>query len=82
MYKELYVLLALPCSFKSQGVQQNSLQKLKGGRKRLNSQAAENVEKRRSVNLNKRETQVYKFFYFHFAIIIDMSKKSVFLLDK
>ncbi|XP_069708225.1 pleckstrin homology domain-containing family G member 1 isoform X2 [Phaenicophaeus curvirostris] len=43
-----------------QGVQQNSLQKSKGGRKRLNSQAAENVEKRRSVNLNKCETQSSK----------------------
>ncbi|XP_009962803.3 pleckstrin homology domain-containing family G member 1 isoform X2 [Tyto alba] len=42
-----------------QGVQQNSLQKSKGGRKRLNSQAAENVEKRRSVNL-KSETQSSK----------------------
>ncbi|KAM9564216.1 pleckstrin homology domain-containing family G member 1 isoform 1-T1 [Guaruba guarouba] len=41
-----------------QGVQQNSLQKSKGGRKRLNSQAAENVEKRRSVN--KCETQSSK----------------------
>ncbi|XP_062428361.1 pleckstrin homology domain-containing family G member 1 [Rhea pennata] len=40
-----------------QGAQQNSLQKSKGGRKRLNSQAAENVEKRRSVNLNKCEMQ-------------------------
>ncbi|KAL2306416.1 hypothetical protein Nmel_004334 [Mimus melanotis] len=37
--------------------QQNSLQKSKGGRKRLNSQAAENVEKRRSLNLNKCEMQ-------------------------
>ncbi|XP_029879075.1 pleckstrin homology domain-containing family G member 1 isoform X1 [Aquila chrysaetos chrysaetos] len=43
-----------------QGVQQNSLQKSKGGRKRLNSQAAENVEKRRSINLNKCETQSSK----------------------
>ncbi|XP_010075517.1 PREDICTED: pleckstrin homology domain-containing family G member 1-like, partial [Pterocles gutturalis] len=43
-----------------QGVQQNSLQKSKGGRKRLNSQAAENVEKRRSVNVNKCETQSSK----------------------
>ncbi|KAM6433910.1 pleckstrin homology domain-containing family G member 1 [Rhynochetos jubatus] len=43
-----------------QGVQHNSLQKSKGGRKRLNSQAAENVEKRRSVNLNKCETQSSK----------------------
>ncbi|XP_009989321.1 PREDICTED: pleckstrin homology domain-containing family G member 1-like, partial [Tauraco erythrolophus] len=43
-----------------QGVQQNPLQKSKGGRKRLNSQAAENVEKRRSVNLNKCETQSSK----------------------
>ncbi|XP_075269903.1 pleckstrin homology domain-containing family G member 1 isoform X2 [Opisthocomus hoazin] len=43
-----------------QGMQQNSLQKSKGGRKRLNSQAAENVEKRRSVNLNKCETQSSK----------------------
>ncbi|KAM8809703.1 pleckstrin homology domain-containing family G member 1 [Eudromia elegans] len=42
------------------GVQQNSLQKAKGGRKRLNSQAAENVEKRRSVNLNKCEVQSSK----------------------
>ncbi|XP_075564087.1 pleckstrin homology domain-containing family G member 1 isoform X6 [Pelecanus crispus] len=40
--------------------QQNSLQKSKGGRKRLNSQAAENVEKRRSVNLNQCETQSSK----------------------
>ncbi|XP_064365227.1 pleckstrin homology domain-containing family G member 1 isoform X1 [Dromaius novaehollandiae] len=43
-----------------QGAQQNSLQKAKGGRKRLNSQAAENVEKRRSVNLNKCEMQSSK----------------------
>ncbi|XP_038032524.1 pleckstrin homology domain-containing family G member 1 isoform X3 [Anas platyrhynchos] len=43
-----------------QGMQQNSLQKSKGGRKRLNSQAAENVEKRRSVNLNKCEMQSSK----------------------
>ncbi|XP_014806659.1 PREDICTED: pleckstrin homology domain-containing family G member 1 isoform X2 [Calidris pugnax] len=43
-----------------QRVKQNSLQKSKGGRKRLNSQAAENVEKRRSVNLNKCETQSSK----------------------
>ncbi|KAM6354554.1 pleckstrin homology domain-containing family G member 1 [Podargus strigoides] len=43
-----------------QGLQQNSLQKSKGGRKRLNSQAAENVEKRRSVNLKKCETQSSK----------------------
>ncbi|XP_051470990.1 pleckstrin homology domain-containing family G member 1 isoform X3 [Apus apus] len=43
-----------------QGMQQNSLQKSKGGRKRLNSQAAENVEKRRSINLNKCETQSSK----------------------
>lgn len=50
-------------------MQQNSLQKSKGGRKRLNSQAAENVEKRRSVNLNKCETQVYiLFFNFYFAM--------------
>ncbi|XP_063246170.1 pleckstrin homology domain-containing family G member 1 isoform X2 [Prinia subflava] len=40
--------------------QQNSLQKSKGGRKRLNSQAAENVEKRRSLNLNKCEMQSSK----------------------
>ncbi|KAM9195796.1 pleckstrin homology domain-containing family G member 1 isoform 2-T2 [Mergus octosetaceus] len=40
--------------------QQNSLQKSKGGRKRLNSQAAENVEKRRSVNLTKCEMQSSK----------------------
>ncbi|CAM4548288.1 pleckstrin homology domain-containing family G member 1 isoform X2 [Caretta caretta] len=43
-----------------QGTQQNSQQKPKGGRKRLNSQAAENVEKRRSVNLNKCEMQSSK----------------------
>ncbi|XP_068007989.1 pleckstrin homology domain-containing family G member 1 isoform X2 [Melanerpes formicivorus] len=43
-----------------QGMQQNPLQKSKGGRKRLNSQAAENVEKRRSVNLNKCDTQISK----------------------
>ncbi|XP_035177318.1 pleckstrin homology domain-containing family G member 1 isoform X1 [Oxyura jamaicensis] len=43
-----------------QGMHQNSLQKSKGGRKRLNSQAAENVEKRRSVNLNKCEMQSSK----------------------
>lgn len=43
-----------------QGMQQNSLQKSKGGRKRLNSQAAENVEKRRSVNLSKCEMQSSK----------------------
>ncbi|XP_060094669.1 pleckstrin homology domain-containing family G member 1 [Heteronotia binoei] len=38
-----------------QSPQQNSQQKSKGGRKRLNSQVAENVEKRRSVNLGKSE---------------------------
>ncbi|XP_014460976.1 pleckstrin homology domain-containing family G member 1 isoform X1 [Alligator mississippiensis] len=43
-----------------QGTQQNSQQKPKGGRKRLNSQAAENVEKRRSVNLNKCAVQSSK----------------------
>ncbi|XP_064505189.1 pleckstrin homology domain-containing family G member 1 isoform X4 [Pseudopipra pipra] len=47
-------------SEQSQGVQQNSLQKSKGGRKRLNSQAAENVEKRRSLNVNKCEMQSSK----------------------
>ncbi|KAJ7342048.1 hypothetical protein JRQ81_008455 [Phrynocephalus forsythii] len=40
-----------------QHTQQNSQQKSKGGRKRLNSQVVENFEKRRSVNLNKYETQ-------------------------
>ncbi|XP_074846488.1 pleckstrin homology domain-containing family G member 1 [Carettochelys insculpta] len=40
-----------------QGTQLNSQQKPKGGRKRLNSQASENVEKRRSVNLNQCEIQ-------------------------
>uniref|UniRef100_A0ABM5G125 Pleckstrin homology domain-containing family G member 1 isoform X2 n=1 Tax=Pogona vitticeps TaxID=103695 RepID=A0ABM5G125_9SAUR len=40
-----------------QQTQQNSQQKSKGGRKRLNSHVAENFEKRRSVNLNKCETQ-------------------------
>ncbi|XP_032999877.1 pleckstrin homology domain-containing family G member 1 isoform X1 [Lacerta agilis] len=38
-----------------QTTQQNSQQKPKGGRKRLNSQVAENFEKRRSVNLSKCE---------------------------
>lgn len=65
-------------------MQQNSLQKSKGGRKRLNSQAAENVEKRRSVNLNKCETQVYNFFFLISVLlcIVDMSKKSVFFLGR
>nr|XP_034964656.1 pleckstrin homology domain-containing family G member 1 isoform X4 [Zootoca vivipara] len=40
-----------------QTTQQNSQQKPKGGRKRLNSQVAENFEKRRSVNLSKCEIQ-------------------------
>nr|XP_056709176.1 pleckstrin homology domain-containing family G member 1 [Euleptes europaea] len=40
-----------------QSTQQNSQQKSKGGRKRLNSQVVENVEKRRSVNLSKCEIQ-------------------------
>ncbi|KAF7253676.1 Pleckstrin-likey domain-containing family G member 1, partial [Varanus komodoensis] len=40
-----------------QSIQQNSQQKPKGGRKRLNSQVAENFEKRRSVNLSKYEIQ-------------------------
>ncbi|KAH0622380.1 hypothetical protein JD844_024641 [Phrynosoma platyrhinos] len=40
-----------------QCMQQNSQQKQKGGRKRLNSQIAENFEKRRSVNLSKRESE-------------------------
>ncbi|XP_077205996.1 pleckstrin homology domain-containing family G member 1 isoform X2 [Paroedura picta] len=43
-----------------QSTQQNSQQKSKGGRKRLNSQVAENVEKRRSVNLGKCEIQTSK----------------------
>uniref|UniRef100_A0A8D0ECT7 Pleckstrin homology and RhoGEF domain containing G1 n=2 Tax=Salvator merianae TaxID=96440 RepID=A0A8D0ECT7_SALMN len=40
-----------------QNMKQNSQQKPKGGRKRLNSQAAENFEKRRSINLSKSEIQ-------------------------
>ncbi|KAM4692883.1 pleckstrin homology domain-containing family G member 1 [Discoglossus pictus] len=40
-----------------QNVQQGSQQKIKGGRKRLNSQASENVEKRRSINLSISESQ-------------------------
>ncbi|XP_030054341.1 pleckstrin homology domain-containing family G member 1 isoform X2 [Microcaecilia unicolor] len=40
-----------------QDMKQNSLHKIKGGRKRLNSQAAENVEKRRSVNLSACQIQ-------------------------
>ncbi|XP_029452407.1 pleckstrin homology domain-containing family G member 1 isoform X2 [Rhinatrema bivittatum] len=40
-----------------QGMKLNSLHKIKGGRKRLNSQAAENVEKRRSINLGTCQTQ-------------------------
>nr|XP_033793766.1 pleckstrin homology domain-containing family G member 1 isoform X2 [Geotrypetes seraphini] len=40
-----------------QGMKKNSLHKIKGGRKRLNSQAAENVEKRRSINLTACQTQ-------------------------
>ncbi|XP_053148238.1 pleckstrin homology domain-containing family G member 1 isoform X1 [Hemicordylus capensis] len=43
-----------------QCTQQNSQQKPKGGRKRLNSQVAENFEKRRSVNLSKCEIQNLK----------------------
>ncbi|XP_067149665.1 pleckstrin homology domain-containing family G member 1 isoform X1 [Apteryx mantelli] len=49
-----------PAKIPAKGAQQNSLQKAKGGRKRLNSQAAQNVEKRRSVNLNKCEMQSSK----------------------
>lgn len=56
-------------------MQQNSLQKSKGGRKRLNSQAAENVEKRRSVNLNKCEMQVYKLFTLVLLCIIGTLNK-------
>ncbi|XP_075452680.1 pleckstrin homology domain-containing family G member 1 isoform X2 [Ascaphus truei] len=41
-------------------IQQSSQQKIKGGRKRLNSQAAENVEKRRSINLSMCERQSSK----------------------
>lgn len=64
-------------------MQQNSLQKSKGGRKRLNSQAAENVEKRRSVNLNKCEMQVYNFLFTSTLLcIIDISKKYVFSLGR
>lgn len=43
-----------------QCVHQNSQQKAKGGRKRLNSQASENVEKRRSINLSTCQGQVFK----------------------
>lgn len=69
----------LLCSFKSQGMQQNSLQKSKGGRKRLNSQAAENVEKRRSVNLSKCEMQVYKLFTLVLLCVIGTLKMYGFL---
>ncbi|XP_069810592.1 pleckstrin homology domain-containing family G member 1 isoform X2 [Dendropsophus ebraccatus] len=37
--------------------EQHSHQKMKGGRKRLNSQASENVEKRRSINLSLCDSQ-------------------------
>uniref|UniRef100_A0ACB8GBL5 Uncharacterized protein n=1 Tax=Sphaerodactylus townsendi TaxID=933632 RepID=A0ACB8GBL5_9SAUR len=40
-----------------QSEQQNSQPKSKGGRKRLNSQVVENVEKRRSVNLSRYDIQ-------------------------
>ncbi|XP_075059715.1 pleckstrin homology domain-containing family G member 1 isoform X2 [Mixophyes fleayi] len=40
-----------------ESVEHGSQQKIKGGRKRLNSQASENVEKRRSINLSLCESQ-------------------------
>ncbi|KAM4771436.1 pleckstrin homology domain-containing family G member 1 [Rhinophrynus dorsalis] len=40
--------------------EQSSQQKIKGGRKRLNSQASDNVEKRRSINLSLCESQSSK----------------------
>ncbi|XP_018118470.1 pleckstrin homology domain-containing family G member 1 isoform X2 [Xenopus laevis] len=40
--------------------QMSSQHKIKGGRKRLNSQASENVEKRRSINFGMREGQISK----------------------
>ncbi|XP_017949743.1 pleckstrin homology domain-containing family G member 1 isoform X3 [Xenopus tropicalis] len=40
--------------------QLSSQHKIKGGRKRLNSQASENVEKRRSINLSVCESQISK----------------------
>ncbi|XP_069464228.1 pleckstrin homology domain-containing family G member 1 isoform X2 [Ambystoma mexicanum] len=43
-----------------QFMQQNSQQKIKGGRKRLNSQSSENVEKRRSVNLGTCQGQLFR----------------------
>ncbi|XP_069090393.1 pleckstrin homology domain-containing family G member 1 isoform X2 [Pleurodeles waltl] len=43
-----------------QCLHQNSQQKAKGGRKRLNSQASENVEKRRSINLSACQHQLFK----------------------
>ncbi|XP_078505511.1 pleckstrin homology domain-containing family G member 1 isoform X2 [Lissotriton helveticus] len=43
-----------------QCLHQNSQQKAKGGRKRLNSQASENVEKRRSINLSTCQGQLFK----------------------
>ncbi|KAM5163271.1 pleckstrin homology domain-containing family G member 1 [Mantella aurantiaca] len=43
-----------------QNMQQSSQQKAKTGRKRLNSQASENVEKRRSINLSLCDSQSSK----------------------
>ncbi|MGH0122639.1 UNVERIFIED_CONTAM: hypothetical protein FKN15_009674 [Acipenser sinensis] len=43
-----------------QGVQLNSKTQTKGGRKRLNSQASENVEKRRSLNVGTHDLQTSK----------------------
>lgn len=79
-----YITPPLLFYFKLQGLQQNSLQKSKGGRKRLNSQAAENVEKRRSVNLNKCEMQVHNFPFFTAILlrIMDMSETYVVLLGR
>ncbi|KAK1171522.1 hypothetical protein AOXY_G6370 [Acipenser oxyrinchus oxyrinchus] len=43
-----------------QGVELNSNTQMKGGRKRLNSQASENVEKRRSLNVGTHDLQTSK----------------------
>ncbi|XP_041106364.1 pleckstrin homology domain-containing family G member 1-like isoform X2 [Polyodon spathula] len=43
-----------------QGVELNSKTQTKGGRKRLNSQASENVEKRRSLNVSTHDLQTSK----------------------
>ncbi|XP_072265376.1 pleckstrin homology domain-containing family G member 1 isoform X2 [Pyxicephalus adspersus] len=43
-----------------QNIQHSSQQKAKSGRKRLNSQASENVEKRRSINLSHCDSQSSK----------------------